>query len=489
MTGSRLGAGALVAILCTPGIATAGGFEVGSNTALSNGRGGTGLVSKLDPSATTINPGRLPFVRGFQVIIGSNLVDLNVKFQRDPLVRRVDTQEFEEVRNVSPPFPVPYLAASWDLGIENLAVGVSLSGPHAYGSRCFSEIVDGECVVDFSNAARHMVVTTQLLEIFFLATVGYAFEMDAGKLGVGLSGGPAYQDNDLTLVVDQVGLVVGPPYTENPDFQGAFRATDMRDVQPVFLGGLSWEGVNGVRFGVAYQTGISWNAKGRVEVDFPDAISELIELTDDGLLLRTKQAHRLSGGWGYAAGAHPGVKDAPLFDVEANIIWEDWSRVAAFETEPIGSILVTDTGDELPLNPVIQPKGYQDTFALRVGGSYGATRWLTLHAGGFVETAAQREAVTNADFVSWERYSGSGGATLHLVDWLDVTMSYAFVGSPSRNVKDGAVYSQIPLSRCTYPNFDQEACAEPGTPPGNPQNNGDWSSHFHIAGLNLTAKF
>lgn len=475
-------------LFCAPGNVFAGGFEVGNNTALSNARGGTGAASKLDPSATTINPGRLPFVRGFQIIGGSNAVDLNLRFQRDPLVRPNDVVEFEEVRNVSLPFLVPYVAASWDLGIDNLAVGVSANGPHAVGSRCFSEFVDGECVVDFSNAARHMVVHTFLIQVSFLGTIAYAFDLDAGKLGIGLSGGAAYQQSDITLVIDQASLNVGPPYTENPDFQASFNGYKLRDLRPAFVGGLAWEGKDGFRLAAAYQPGFTWEATGRVDLGLPPSLDSFVELTNDELVLRSKQAHRLTAAWGYATGTHPGRDEMPLFDLEFNVVWEDWSRVESFESEPLGALNVSDV-QELPINSVVQPKGYQDTFALRVGASYATTPWLSLHGGGFIESAAQRKPLTNADFVSWERYSGSAGATAHVSDWLDITASYAYVASPARTVTDGQVYSQVPLSSCQYPDYDQRACPSPGTPPGNPQNNGDWNAHFHIAGLNLTGRF
>lgn len=479
---------ALCAVL-VPTHVYAAGFEVGENTALANARGGTGLVSRTDAAATTLSPGRLAFVNGAQIVLSANLVDLNVTFERDPLALPDGSmREFDPVSNVAPPFPVPYLAATWDLGLENLTVGISASGPHAYGRRCMTELVDGECIIDFENAARHMVVSTELFQVYALASVGYAFEFDAGKLGFGLSGGPAYQDTNVTLVVDQVSTSVGPPFTENPNAQGVFGAKDLRQWKPVFIGGVAWEGADGMRLGAAYRPPIIWNAVGRLDLELPEAIRDFVEVTDDGLTLRAPQAGSLKAGWGYARGEHPGRPDLPAFDVEANVVWENWSVVDAFETAPQGSLLLADV-QEQELAPVVQPKDYRDTFALRIGSSWGAAKFASLHAGAFIETAAQRKAVTNADFVSWERYSGSLGATYHLGEFLDVTVSYAYVHSPPRKVTDGAVYSQVPLSRCTYPDYDQEACAVPGTPPGNPQNEGQWRSNFQIAGLQLNTRF
>lgn len=468
--------------------AFAAGFEIGENTALANARGGTGVVSKTDPSATYFNPGRLSFAKGTQLLLDSNLVDLNLEFQRDPLVKPSSVQEFEPVRNVRAPFPVPHLATSFAVG-DSLTLGVTVGGPHAYGRRCFSEVVDGECQVDFENAARHMVVDTNLLVVYFLAAAGYGLETSKGTLGFGLAAGPAYMRNSISLVVDQLGSSVGEPYTEDPNSQGVFAAKNLTAWRPVYIGGLAWEGHNGVRAGLSWRPPIHWKAEGTVEIDLPEAIEGLVELKGDGLLLETWQAGSFRLGWGYALGTHPGDENKPLFDVEANVVWENWSVVDAFITEPQASLELLGGVQEQELSPVVQPKGYQDAYSLRLGTTYGAATWASIHLGGFIETAAQKKAVTNVDFVSWERYAGSFGITLHPFDWLDFTGSFMWVLSPDRHVQNGEVYSQIPLSRCTYPDYDQEACANPGTPPGNPQNEGTWSNSFLIYGAGLTAKF
>ena len=471
------------------GSAFAAGFDVGTNTALANARGGTGVVSRSDPGATTFNPGRLPWARGLQILTGTNLVDLNLRFQRDTLVRATDEVVFDEVENVRGPFPVPYLAASWDLGIDNLAVGVSVSGPHAHGARCMTEIRDGECVVDYSNAARHMIVGVELLQIYFLATAAYALDLSFGKLGFGLSAGPAWQYNQLTLVVDQIGSNVGPPYIEDPDFEAAFKGMNLSDVKPFFIGGIAYESNFGLRLGVAYQSGVKWEGKGELDLTLPESIRDNATLKGKDITLRTKQAHRLTAGVGWATGEHPRFAEAPRFDVEFNFVWEDWGRVDAFETESTGALDLFEGAQVIPINPVVQPKGYQDAFAFRLGSSYAALPWLTAHAGAFIETAAQPLELTNVDFASWDRYAPSAGATVHLGKIVDLTLSYALVLSPSRTVTDGEVYQSIPLSRCTYPDYDQDACAEPGTPPGSPQNEGEWHLNYHVFGANVTGKF
>ncbi len=486
----KLKSSLIVVLTLVASDAFAAGFEVGENTALSNARGGTGVVSKSDPSATYFNPGRLAFTSDTQIMLDSNLVDLNLEFQRDPLVLPRETREFEPVRNQASPFPVPYFGASHELIEDKLTIGLTVQGPHAYGHRCFTEVVDGECQIDFENAGRHMIVGSNLLQVYFLLGVGYKIDMKRGSLGIGLAGGPAWQNNSLTLVVDQVGTNVGSPYREDPDSQAIFRAKSLQAWRPAFVGGIAWEADDGVRLGLSWRPPIAWEAQGNVELDLPEAVEELIELRGDELTLVTNQAGSLRFGWGYAMGKHPRFEERPLFDVEMNVVWENWSIVRSFETRP--DIELVPAGIESQaqqLAPVVQPKNYQDAFSLRLGSTVAPLPWLSLHWGGFFETAAQSKANTNLDFVTWERAAGSLGFTLHTFSWLDVTSSFTFVHSPERRVTDGQVYSQIPLSQCTYPDYAEDACESKGTPPGNVQNNGVWRNSFLIYGLGLRSKF
>src|SRR5690554_3681995 len=117
-----------------------GGFEIPENTALSLARGGTGVVNKRDPSALYFNPALLPRARGYQLQLNSNFIQMNVDFQRDPLVYRVGNRtfetEFEPASNEAGIFLAPFFATSWDLGVEDFALGVGIFGPSAYGSTC-----------------------------------------------------------------------------------------------------------------------------------------------------------------------------------------------------------------------------------------------------------------------------------------------------------------------------------------------------------------
>lgn len=496
------------ALVCASADARAGGFEIPENTTKSVARGGTGVALKNDPSALYFNPALLSRVGGFQLLLNTNMVDLDVDFQRAPLTYRQGsntiTREFDPVSNSSNWFPAPFLTLSWDMGIENFALALGVFGPSAYSGLCYGDkdasgncTLRGEPEVGFEgneqldpNGARHMMLEAELLQIYFTLGAGYAFNLPNGaELGVGVAGALAYQRNSFELVID-ADFQSKPPWEEDPLNEARFAARDLVDYKPTAFLGLSYRH-GGLNAGVSYRPPIRWEGEGTAEVTLTETLQEVTqaELTDDRVTLRTWQAGTLRAGIGWTEGTHPRFEDRPRLELETNLVWEDWSRVKYFEVEPAGDFDAPTLGQTVPINTIQQDKSWQDTMSLRFGGSYAINKWVTAHAGALAETATQSNEYTNADFIAWERYAGGLGATIHATDWLDIDLGYMYIGLPKRTVTNGQVYNAIPLSSCTGPDYDDESCEQRGTPPGNPQNAGDWTARFQIASAGLTLHF
>ncbi len=466
--------------------ARAAGFEVPENTTRSVARGGTGALSKRDPSALYFNPALLPRSDGFQVLLDVNLVGMDASFQRDDFFveSRDVTREFQASENQRGFFPAPFLALSYDFGIDDLGVAIGAFGPSAYGRRCYTEVVDGECAFDLEASAKHMILASDLLQIYFTAGVGYTFDLGPGELSIGAAGALAYQNLEFSLVLDEV--LIDGTFDEAPDNQSPFTGTNLTDIKPTGFFGVVYHW-KGLRVGASYRPPINWEAEGDFEIEFPEVIADLARIEGDQTLnFETKQAGSLRAGIQYEHGVHPGVRGHPLFDIEFNLVWEDWSRLEYFRIAPAADLFIGSS--EQTLNPVFQPKFYRDTYSFRLGGSYGALSWMTAHLGASYETAAQQEELTNADFLSWDRTTVGGGLSLHLVDYLDIDLGYAYTFMPDRSVSNGEVYQPIPFSGCVGPDYQGEACQNPGTPPGNPQNEGEWSASFQIISFGLTYK-
>lgn len=474
-----------LACLILPNIALGAGFEIPENTTRSVARGGTGAVTKADPSALYFNPALLPRANGTQILLDLNLLTHDVTFSRNDLVLENTTREFEPTSNTSGLFAAPFLAISHDFGLDDLGVAVGIFGPSAYGKQCFGEWDGSECQFEYSNSAKHMMLSSDIIEVYFTAGAGYRFDLgNAGALSVGVAAALAWQRTNFSVVVDEV--QVAPPFNEDPANQSLLEARNLQDFQPTGFFGLTWEH-SGFRVGASYRPPISWETTGEFELDLPETFEGLAEIEGNTLNFNTEQAGSLRAGVVYEHGAHPGIEGAPKFDIEFNFVWEDWSRLEYFYIEPDVRLLVA--GVEQPLNAVVQPKQWKDTYSFRLGGSYAPLPWLTTFAGGAWESAAQPEAFTNVDFASWERTTLGIGAALHLVDWLDIELAYSAIISPDRNVTDGEVYQPIPTSGCTGPDYQEDACATKGTPPGNPQNEGEWSTFSQIFSVGTTFKF
>lgn len=490
------------ALTCALGLslsdeAHAGGFEIPENTTLSVARGGTGVVNKRDPSALYFNPALLPRARGYQLLLNSNFVKMNVDFQRDPLIYQVGNRtfetEFEPVSNEAGFFPAPFFTTSWDLGIEDFALGAGVFGPSAYGSTCYGGFEDGICMPQ-EGAARNMIVSTDMIVMYLSLGAGYTFDLGPGRLSLGLTAMAAYQHTSFSTVVE-ADISVAPPWREDPVHDGFFQGKDLSAWAPTGVVGVAYE-QDGLRLGASYRPPIRWETTGTAVLALPEGLTDLgAVLTDDTLSLNTWHAGSLRFGWGVEGGAHPGDTARPLWDVEVNVVWENWSLVEHFEVTVAGEIEIQELVDEegnsptVALQPIFQTKGYQDTWSLRAGASYGLQPWLTLHTGGYLETGAQPLAYTNADFVSWERYAAGLGGTFHLPGGIDLDIAGLFVHSPRRVVTQGRIYNQIPMSQCAGPDFTSESCQSPGTPPGNPQNEGSWTSNYQIGSVGLTWRY
>ncbi len=476
------------AIILSADQAAAAGFEVGENTPRALARGGTGVVNTGDSSALYFNPALLSRVDGAQVLLSSNILNLDVEFQRDDFYVEPGGEPdrvFERATNQTGLFPAPFLTASFNI-TDDFTVGAGLFGPPAYGNPCYGPIEDGECQLDPTGATRGMVIEADMIVAYGSLGAGYGITLgDDRRLDVGLTAALAYQQTQFAVVADAQ-YPIQSPWEEDPHHEAYFRGEDLSGMAPTGIVGLAYQD-GPLRLALSYRPPIRWRTTGEANVEFSQFLQDMnSELTDDTMYLETWQAGSLRFGWGLQWGEHPADSQRPRWDLEINTIWENWSVVDNFQLEFDGDIYVDNINTELPLHPVYQRKGYQDTISIRTGLSYGVNSRLTAHGGAFFETAAQPVAYTSADFVSWERYSASLGTSIYLPANITLDLGYAFIYSPDRTVRNGQVYNPIPMSNCRGPDYNDSSCTQPGQPPGNPQNEGTWRANFQIFSAGLS---
>lgn len=475
-------------VLC-PETAQAGGFEVGENTTLGAALGGTGVALREDAAAAYFNPARLGRRRGFQLVLDANMLNMNMSFKRDPIQPSSGEQTFDETTNQEGFFPIPFLALSYS-PFEDFAVAFAAYGLSSYGRRCYGKVNGSDCeLVNPQDGARYMLVGSNLLQVYLALAAGYQLDLGGGKLGVGASVMAVYQKNTFRTVINS-STMVNPPrsgdWPEGEASDGLFTARDVTDWKPNAQLGLSYEKDN-MAFGLSYRLPIKWEGEGKAEIQFPESLAPLMPgLEDDKMTFGLRQAGVLRVGWGARGGTHPGFADRPRWSLEANVVWEDWSKTETFDVKTADLTLL---GRPVPIEDIQQYKGWSDVFSLRLGTSWAPAALATLHAGAALETATQRNATTNVDFIGMERYTLGGGATIHALKWLDVTLAYQHIFTPGRTVTDGSVYPAMPTSKCIGPAFDDPSCSAPGQPPGNPQNQGRIEASYQLASLGLALRF
>ena len=334
-----------------------------------------------------------------------------------------------------------------------------------------------------------MMIESNLLQVYATLGAGYTFELDGdSSLSLGVAGALAYQRNSFKIAID-ADLNGGPPWKEDPANEAIFEAQDLTDIKPTGFFGLAYRR-GGFHAGASYRPPIRWEGEGTAQVTLPPDLAEVTgaKLTDDKVTLGLWQAGSLRLGAGWAQGTHPRFAQRPRLELEANVVWEDWSRTQTFDVELAGDFEFTELGTTQNINSIKQDKSWQDVYSLRLGGGYAINKWVSASLGAMLETPTQTNAYTNADFIAWERYGIGGGATVHATDWLDVDLGYSYIGMPQRRVKDGDVYNAIPLSDCQEP-YDDDVCQQKGTPPGNPQNEGSWKARYQTASVGFTLHF
>jgi long-subunit fatty acid transport protein len=121
--------------------------------------------------------------------------------------------------------------------------------------------------------------------------------------------------------------------------------------------------------------------------------------------------------------------------VEADVVWEGWSRTRTIEIHPKGITVVSDNfGVEKPLPDIVFAKDYRDSVSLRGGADVDVLPGrLVARAGYLFETSAIPDRAANVDFGNWQRHMLGAGASFYVAHGVTIDVAYAhhFLASPS----------------------------------------------------------
>jgi len=463
-------AASLVFVVST---AHAGGLFVPGSGAVSTSRAGAAVASTDDGEAMSINPAGFAKTEGFKLTFSATLIQYFMSFSRrgsyDPVTnpdgttRPYNGTPYSTVENdPKPPLgigkwqPLPVLVASWDLGgrVPGLVVAAGLYTPSGYPFRDMSQGYDFERDVLTDSIAppptRYDVMQAESALLLPSLAAAYRITPD---LDVGARFTAGNLKTKTTVVV------WGTPYNVDEDIRNDSIFT--ADVKDRFIptGGLGVTYRLGplVELGANFTAPVVIKAKGTarsVKGPSTDQTKMIGPLPDDmatcakgGTFEQQKACISLQLPMTATVGGRYKFLDeagAVIGDVELDVNWENWGKTCNYDsghivdsscTSPgqfrvqIESGLYVNNNFAQPLNINAVNLGLQDTFGVRLGGSYkipvGGSKVIA--RGGYAyDSAAAKDGWLRTSFDGAARHMFALGGAYDISGWL-VNASFGYV--------------------------------------------------------------
>jgi long-subunit fatty acid transport protein len=545
-----------------PQIAAAGGLFLPGAGAVSTSRAGAAVASADDGEALVLNPAGLAKSTGTTITVSAAMLSYAMEFQRRGTYDAVDGQTYPYAgqpfalakNDPSPPLgigsvqPVPVIAVISDLGgvVPGLHVALGFYAPNAYPFRNMCIDGAGGCRKPVFTGDPNLAPLSTRYDIveqeaaILAPSLGVAYRV-IPQLDVGLRLSAARADLKSTT-----GLwgTLNANYQEDIQQDGQFTVDASDSFIPTFGVGVNYRPTPSLEVAANYSYKMDIHAKGTatsilganagsgLPVVIAPVTDAMARCAPGGTLdelkacvdLSLPMTAQLAGRYKFldAAGKQRG-------DVELDLMWENWGKSCSAEqfkdgscTSPSDYRVVVDgivstrgpDGTVMPLLPrplqdAAVRHGLQDTFGVRVGGSYvlpvGAEREdkgrneVILRGGLGYETAAAKTGWLRADLDGAARTTITVGAAYRMRR-LEISAGGGVIleGSPSNpNVGGGAPCNPTQAApHCTAadmppfqgpspvnPILDAEGQAE------SPVAQGDYKAHYTMFMLGVTTWF
>jgi len=474
-----LGGGVLIAV-STP--ALAGGLFVPGSGAVSTSRAGAAVSSVDDGEAMSINPAGFAKSEGLKLTISATLLRYYMTFSRrgtyDPISledRPYEGDPYGTVENKpKPPLgiatfqPLPVIVVSYAVPqVEGLTVAGGLYTPQGYPFRDMSNGYDFQTSETASfdarpPATRYDVMTQESALLLPSIAVAYRVLPD-------LDVGARFTAGNLKSKTQVV--VWGTPGNVEEDVKkDALFTADVKDsFIPAFGLGATYRIGPSIELGAAWTSPINIRAKGTAESargpgnDPGREIGpSMTPICSDGgsfekqkacISLQLPMTATIGGRYKFVDG-----NNEELGDVEINVNWENWGKTCNFDDAHIaGSDCVApgqyrvqiDAGlytnnrqNYAPINETsganVVNLGLQDTFGVRLGGSYkhrlNAASKLVARAGLALDTRAAKDGWLRANFDGAGRQTIAVGGAYEAKTWqANIGFGYIHEGSNSNS--------------------------------------------------------
>ena len=415
-----------LALVVSPRVAHAGGFEVADHGAQAMGRGTAFTARADDPTAIHWNPAGLARQRGTRLFLGGNLFLHSFEFRRagrypddsnDPATPW-GGRPFPAVQNSGGAFVSPFLALSTDFGsFDRLTFGLGVYGPSSIGNRTFPLGIEGA-----PAPSRYDFVQSRSTIIFPTLSLGYRLTR---WLDVGISGHLAIGNFDQTnITYADLGECKNAEYqpcdskstlTASTTSAGATFGAMLRPSESLALG-------------LSVRTPIGFTAKGTVTPEPPRIADVQLEPGEATLYTTLPLVARVGARYVSLD------KDFEVYDLELDVNYEQWG--SAQKEGPVVDIPSLGTFSNIRTTVLHR---YKDTFSIRGGGAYNIDAFdgvVALRAGGWFDTPATDFQYTRLDFDTLAKVAGTLGVG-YRTGAFGVDFAYAAIASVPRVVGEG----------------------------------------------------
>ena len=559
----RVGALIVAASLLVPTSSWAGGLFLPGSGATSTSRAGAAVASADDGEALSINPAGLAKTEGWTITVSLAFIRYFMEFSRrgsydaTPTMAPYEGTPFPTVENdPAPPLgigkfqPIPVIAVVSDLNgaVPNLRVAAGIYAPSGYPFRNmtagykFPRLDDPDANTDAAPPPTRYDILEQesrLLLPSLAASYRILPELD---IGARFTAGNVQSKSTVA--------VWGTPFNvvERPGDDSLF-STEVKDgFIPAFGLGLTYRPTPAIEIGANYSSAIVIKAKGtatsakgvnvspvRVIGPLPD---DMTSCDTGGTFEQQKACVNLQLPQTATIGARYkfiGANEQLRGDIELDAQWENWGKRCELRSStdaenPGGfvdpectapgqyrvvidsGLYVNDTFQE-PLRKNLVNYGLQDTFSVRLGGSYHLPlgpaideNKIILRGGVAYDTAAAKTGWLRASFDGAARLTSTLGAAYRTSRW-ELTAGGGFVYE-GRNTNPGASAdgsdcnptAAAGTAGCAGTNQDRPVEERQGPDPTNPliepafqaespYNQGSIKSHYVLLTLGFSTWF
>lgn len=426
-----------ISILVLWGTAQAGGFFVPIRGAQSMARGGANLVSPDLLDAMWMNPAGLAGSTGLQLTADLYMGQQYSSFQRadDPILG-----SFDEAVNQGTPFisldsplSIPLtdsgtnlmlsgFGASYDFGVPGLALGVGIQGP-----------MRGNESYDIEGAQRYSIIESTPVTIHYQLAAAYRLHP---KLDLGLVVQNVYVDISQSLAMS-----ADPFGGEDPLLDARVSLSAAKLFNPSFILGAIGRPLSWLEVAASFSQGFALEADGTLAAEFGEGLMLLsggdiaISNPDISMALRLPSIARL------------GARVVqPRFDVEASVVWEDWSVYDKVEVDTRDVVLTSASLEGAgfidgpqSFGTIVLNTRWRDVWRVSVGGEYIVLDpELRVRVGTFWERGAIPSSNLDASRMDLTKFGVAAGLRYEFTHvFLEGALGY--VASPATTVTDSEV--------------------------------------------------